>query len=102
MVNVCRISDKGKGTCTAGGSGSHTITGTLITGAGTVYAEGQAVSRISDIVRGDDSHKEIAKVLEGSPSVFAEGLNVARIGDYFEGPRFKGRLLIGAATVYAE
>jgi uncharacterized Zn-binding protein involved in type VI secretion len=100
-MNVSRISDKGKGTCTAGGS-SHTITGTLITGAASVFAEGQNVSRISDIVRGDDSHKEIAYMLEGAATVWAEGLNVSRIGDYFEGPDFSGRLITGAATVFAE
>ena len=100
MVNVSRISDKGKGVCTV--NDPHTITGTIITGAGTVFAEGQAIARIGDIVQGDDSHKQIAYILEGSPTVFAENSNVARIGDYFEGSNFSGRLITGAATVFAQ
>ena len=99
---ICRIGDTGEGVCTAGGSGSHTITATVITGAATVYAEGASVTRMGDFVEGDDSHQKLAMIITGSPTVYAEGQPVARaFGDFFEGPKLRGILITGAATVYA-
>jgi uncharacterized Zn-binding protein involved in type VI secretion len=101
-LQICRIGDIGEGICTGPSNDDpHTITGTIIQGSGTVMAEGSGVSRIGDIIEGNDSHKEIAVILTGSPSVFSEGGMTARIGDYFEGPDFEGTLIIGAATVYS-
>ena len=98
---ICRIGDTGEGVCTAGGSGAHTITATVLTGAGTVYAEGSSLSRMGDVVEGDDGHQQIAMIITGSPTVYSEGLPVARFGDFFEGPQLTGILITGAATVYA-
>lgn len=100
-INVCRIGDTGEGVCTVPHD-PHTTTGTIITGAATVFAEESEVSRISDLIEADCSHAPIAVIITGSPTVFAEGSNVARIGDYFEGPNYSGTLLTGAATVFAE
>jgi uncharacterized Zn-binding protein involved in type VI secretion len=101
-IGICRIGDTGEGTCTGPSNDDpHTITGTILTGAGTVMCEGSGVSRIGDIIEGNDSHEEIAVILTGSPSVFGEGTQIARIGDYFEGDDFEGTLITGAATVYA-
>ena len=97
---VCRIGDIGEGVCTGSGDDPHTITGTIITGAGTVYAEGLGVARLGDIVEGNDDHQELAVILSGSPTVYCEGSPAARIGDFFEGNQFVGVLITGAATVY--
>jgi uncharacterized Zn-binding protein involved in type VI secretion len=100
-MSVCRVGDLGEGICTGSSSSPHTITGTIINGAATVFAEGSQVSRLGDIVEGDDGHQEKAIILSGSPTVYCEGGSVARIGDFFEGKDFHGILISGAATVYA-
>jgi len=72
------------------------MAGSLVTGAGTVVAEGQPVSRIGDVMLGFCGHVGI--MVTGSATVVAEGSNVCRIGDQFVGC-FTGVVVTGAGTV---
>jgi len=95
--NVSRIGDIGSGTCCV--DTPHGTTGVLVTGAGTVFAEGSQVSRIGDVLV-DNCHGVTGIMVTSSGTVNAEGAGVVRIGDYFTGC-FSGTLVTGAGTVFA-
>lgn len=98
MPSISRIGDLGVGTCCC-----HPpipcigMSGIIITGASTVFAEDSNVSRITDIVLGFCGHTGI--LVSGSPNVFAEALNTVRIGSAFVGC-FTGTIVTGATTVF--
>lgn len=95
---ISRIGDIGVGDDTCHSSTKKNVTGVLVTGAGTVRAEGSPVARIGSIVVRGDGHTGI--VITGSGTVRAEGPGVGRVGDIFHGC-FKGVLITGAGTVRA-
>jgi len=95
MPPTARISDLGVGVCCCHKSCIGMV-GVLVTGAGTVIAEGMPTSRIGDVMLGFCGHVGI--MVTGSSTVIAEGSNVCRIGDLFVGC-FIGNVVTGAGTV---
>lgn len=95
-MNVCRITDSGKGTCCV--KQSHPATGKIVTGASSVYAESLQVARSGDILL-SDCHKAVGKIIS-TCTVYAEGMPVACLGDFFTGC-FTGKLIEGCGSVYA-
>ena len=92
-----RIGDTGYGTCHAGGSGSHSATGTIISGASISLVGGSPMARINDMLI-SDCHSAVGIIIAGSGTVFVEGLPAARVGDSFDGT-FEGKLVSGCGTV---
>lgn len=96
MPQTSRITDIGVGSCCC-----HppipciSMSGTLVTGAGTHLVENQPVSRIGDVVLGFCGH--VGVMISGSPTKFSEGSQTVRVGDQFSGC-FTGTLVTGAST----
>jgi len=95
---VARMTDTGFGDDTCHGSTKKNVTGTIIQGAGTVFAGGLPVARMTDVVMRGDGHSGI--IIGGSGTVFAESLPVARMTDSFVGC-FSGTIIGGASNVMA-
>lgn len=92
-----RMGDTGQGTCHAGGDGSHSATGTIISGASISLVGGSLMARMNDMLI-SDCHSAVGMIIAGSGTVFVEGLPAARVGDTFHGT-FEGRLVSGAGNV---
>ena len=68
MSNVARIGDIAVGTCCCGHDGCVGWTGVIVSGAGSVIAEGSPVARIGDATSGCTS----GVIVSGAGTVFAE------------------------------
>ena len=97
-IPVSRVGDIGVGDDVCHTSTKKDVTGIVITGAGTVTAEGPGVARVGDIIVRGDGHTGV--IVTGAGTVTAEGSPVARIGSVFSGC-FRGILITGAGTVTA-
>jgi len=96
-MDTARVGDTCIGTCTCHKNPVHT-SGTLVTGAGTVLAGGQAVSRLGDMVVMSCGHT--AAIIGASTTVLAEGQGVARVGDPVgSGCVVEGTVVTGLSTV---
>lgn len=100
MGNIARIGDSGIGVCVAHDTPISPASGTIVSGAATVFTNGSNVSRIGDTLVTDHDNGHTGDIIEGSPTVFAEGLNIARLGDSFSGV-FSGTIVEGAPTVFS-
>lgn len=78
MAKVARIGDSWSGVCVCC-DGSPAVTGSVETGSGTTFADGQGVARIGDIVRGSCGH--MGTINSGSSIMRADGIGVSRLGD---------------------
>jgi len=99
MPGVARVGDIGVGDDKCHTSTKKDVTGIIITGAGTVTAEGPGVARVGDIVARGDGHTGV--IISGAGTVFAEGPPIATVTSYFTGC-FSGIIITGAGTVTAE
>lgn len=72
------------------------VTGTIVQGAATVFAEGAPAARVGDTVILSCGHS--ATIVSGSPTVFAEGVLFSRITDTVAGTCV-GNIISGCPTV---
>lgn len=104
MASICRVGDIGIGDCDCHSSKKTDKAGVIITGSPNVFAEGQAVARVGDLIvcsPHSDDHEPVSVIASGSPNVFANDQQVARIGDTFVGNCWVGTLMTGAAKEIA-
>ena len=87
MPNAARITDT-EAPCPAGDGGP------IVTGASTVFIEGQPAARVGDDVDCDGGPSHIES---GSPTVGIEGAQAARVGDT---TCHGGKIATGARTVF--
>ncbi len=95
---VARVGDIGVGDDKCHSSTKKDVTGIIVSGAGTVTAEGPPVARVGDIVVRSDGHTGV--IISGAGTVTAEGPPVATVTSYFTGC-FSGMIITGAGTVTA-
>ncbi len=97
MSSIARVGDVAVGTCCCHSDPTCVPwTGVIVSGAGTVTAEGSPVARIGDIA----VSCHVGIIVSGAGTVTAEGGPVARIGDATAGCG-SGTIVSGAGTVTA-
>lgn len=91
---VARIGDLFSGNCA--NHDNSFVTGVLISGAGSVSAEGARVARMGDF--GISSCGCLTMIISGAPSVYAQGAKLAHQGSKL-GPPISGSITGGAHSV---
>lgn len=95
---VARITDLTFGICSC-----HkypiSVSGLIISGSGTTFAESLNVARIGDIVRASCGHTGI--IITGSGIAFAESIGIARLMDITTGC-YKASIVSASGTTFSE
>lgn len=98
-----RISDETRG---SGSHGlkccPHTITGFVIQGSETTFADGLAMARVGDMTIHDCPHCTTGILVEGSETTFADGIACVRVGDLVNENCGTGVTISGSDTTFAD
>jgi uncharacterized Zn-binding protein involved in type VI secretion len=94
-TKIARVGDATYGYCS---SHEANYSGVVTTGATTVNAEGQKVTRLGDTVTSSCGHT--GTITEASVTVKANSARIARLGDAFSGT-YTGTITGSATTVFA-
>ena len=95
MPYIARVGDVWTGICKCHESPIK-VSGTIVSGSGTNFADGIPVARIGDVVISSCGHS--ATIIAGSPTSTADGIPIARIGDPVASGCISGIIISGSAT----
>lgn len=96
MPQVATLGSQFQGICYSHDS-PKTVTGTVITGSGTVLTEGLPTARIGDTVQATCGHTGV--IITGSSSHIVEGLPCAMVGSLVLSSSLNGKIITGSGTV---